>query len=201
MNWLEIKNLTFGFPNQPKIFQNFSLSLEKCGIYSFHGDSGVGKSTLSLLLAGHLKADEGTIYLNGKELKVASKKVFYVSQDEDLFPWQTVEEQLAFFLQFRAKELDVSEALRWVELDGARKKFPAELSGGMRKRLSLLRASVFQPELLILDETLASIEVDLRVKILNTLSKYWESKSTGTILISHDKIPKGDFPILGEIEI
>jgi NitT/TauT family transport system ATP-binding protein len=201
MHWLEIKNVTYGYLGERKILQNFSTSLNKCGIYSCVGDSGTGKSTFSQLLAGYLTPEAGTIVLSGKEITNACKRVFYVSQDDDLFPWLNLEDQLKFFFRRASANLDLNDALAWVELDGEKKKYPAELSGGMRKRLSLLRATVFCPELLILDETLSSIEVDLRIKILNNLSKYWQANSTGVILISHDKIPMGDFSVLGEIKI
>jgi ABC-type nitrate/sulfonate/bicarbonate transport system ATPase subunit len=199
MSWLSIEKLSYAYSQGASVIENLSYTGASRGVYLCHGRSGVGKTTLALLLAGHLAPTTGRIALADRTIVGPSRRVFLVSQEDDLFPWLRVREQVEFFQAFsQEKVISVEEALSWVELQDL-EKFPGELSGGMRKRLSLLRATLLQPELLILDETLSSVEIHLRAKILNRLYPIWQRSNTGVLIISHDPLPELDFPLAGTI--
>ncbi len=200
MSWLNVENLTFGYPRTTPVLANFFYQAERPGVYLCQGRSGVGKSTLSLLLAGHLTPASGKIELNGVPVVGPSRRTFLVSQEDDLFPWLRTKEQVEFFQSFSREKVSIREALDWVDIQDT-EKFPSELSGGMRKRLSLVRGSLLQPDLLILDETLSSIEIHLRAKILNRLFPIWQKWNTGVLIISHDPLPELDFPLAGAIRL
>lgn len=208
MNFLEIDHLSFSYSKEKSPFYWSSLVAEKRGIYLIQGKSGVGKSTLALLLTGHLKPNAGEIWLNGQKVLGPSPRTFLVSQEEDLFPWMKVGEQIEFFRNysptnrgafssFDIASCSVKEALSLVDLSDAQDLYPHQLSGGMKKRVSLLRGTILRPELLLLDETFSSIEVELRSIILNRLQPIWDSANTGVFIVTHDPLPEVRFPLSG----
>lgn len=208
MKFLEVNQLSFSYSEEKRPFHGLSFVAEKRGIYFIQGKSGIGKSTLALLLSGHLKPNAGEIWLNGQKILGPSPRSFLVSQEEDLFPWMKIGEQLEFFRRLSPKspraftDFDISscsikDALSLVDLADAQDLYPHQLSGGMKKRVSLLRGTILRPELLLLDETFSSIELDLRTTILSRLQPIWESTNTGVFVVSHDPLPVVQFPLSG----
>lgn len=185
MSWLEVQNLHFAY-DRP-VFQGLSFLCEEKGLWLCRGHSGLGKSTLGALLAGHLKATSGTIKLQERTITSPQTRVLLVSQEDDLFPWLKMRELLAWITKRPGAKPDASLWVEKLRLGQALDLYPHQMSGGMKKRLALLRASLLKPDLLILDETLSSVEPELRDAILEEFVEIWGMEKMGVILMSHDQ--------------
>lgn len=181
MELLKIKELSFHFDSKI-IFNQFSLEIELGKLYALVGASGIGKSTFAHLIAGHLRPDSGEIYLGSKKILTPLRDIFIVHQEDDLFPWLTVEEQLKFV---GASEEEIENFLKTFRLLDSRDLFPCQLSGGMKKRLALIRAELVGSKVLILDETLNSLNNDQIHEILNEMVPRWRQKEITIIFITH----------------
>jgi NitT/TauT family transport system ATP-binding protein len=181
MESLKISDLTFNY-NTKNIFENYNLELELGKIYALVAPSGIGKSTFAHLIAGHLKPKSGEIYLGLKKIEKPTRDIFIVHQEDDLFPWLTVKQQLKFV---SAENEKIEKLLKIFKLQESKDLFPIELSGGMKKRLALARAELVGARVLILDETLSSLNEDLLTDILNEMIPRWRKQKLTVIFITH----------------
>lgn len=188
--WVELENVTFGYPDRT-LFQNLSLKWQERGLVQLRGPSGAGKSTLALLLCGHVKPQAGSVRVAGEPMLRPCRRAILAAQEDDLFPWLTMKGQLDFCSSQPGAIQDWAPLAAKVELAGALSLYPSQMSGGMRKRLSLLRATILSPALLVLDETLASLEPPLREQILREFIPIWRERGVGVLLISHDEQARG----------
>ena len=178
---LKITNLTFAY-DRKNIFENLSLHLEKGEIIAVMGPSGYGKTTLLGLVSGLLKPQKG-------EVENTVEKIAYVFQEPRLFPWLTVKENLLAVMNEKDKnaEKTVIECLSFVGLSDALDKYPAELSGGMKSRVSLARALSYGGDLFLLDEPFAALDEDLRRELLQKIKEYLKTCNASAILVTHNK--------------
>jgi ABC-type multidrug transport system ATPase subunit len=178
-----VENLSFNY-DKKKILTGFSCHFEAGRSYGLSGPSGIGKSTFCKLLSGQLVPSHGTVHLDGKNVTgKMSRKVLMVSQDVDLFAWQTVSKTIDFF---KEPETSKDELLSLVALDKYRDFYPKQLSGGMKKRLSLCRALSANPSVLIIDELFSSQDAALQEELFKSLSRYVKEKRKVLIVVSHD---------------
>lgn len=185
-DWLEIHNLEFSYRGEP-VIRGLGCRFPERGIVICSGPSGVGKSTLGLLLTGHLIPSRGKVLLDGNPITGPSRRAIMVSQDDDLFPWMKMGVQLDFCAAFPGTLTAWRPLAARLGLEGSEGLYPKEMSGGMRKRLGLLRATLLRPRLLVLDETLGSVEPELRERILGDFEGLWRELEIGVLLISHDQ--------------
>lgn len=178
---LIVKDLTFHFETKI-IFKDLSLDLELGKFYALVGPSGIGKSTFAHLIAGHLTPDSGEILLDGKKITKPLRDIFIVHQEDDLFPWQTVKAQLEFV---GAREETINSLLNIFKLSDSKDLYPSELSGGMKKRLALMRAELIGAKVLILDETLSSLNQSLLKEILQEMVPRWKEQGVTVLFITH----------------
>jgi NitT/TauT family transport system ATP-binding protein len=155
------------------------------------GPSGCGKSTLLNLLAGLLKATSGDVIFQGEPVRDINTHVGYVTQRDNLVPWRTVEGNLALPLEIRKvsrseKEARVHEAIQQVGLAGFGKHYPTELSGGMRKRVTLARALIYGADTLLMDEPFGALDAQLKLVIEDELMKLWHEAHPTILYVTHD---------------
>ncbi|WP_052339855.1 ABC transporter ATP-binding protein [Gorillibacterium massiliense] len=157
---------------------------------SLIGPSGCGKSTLLRLIAGLLTSDEGTLELDGKTIREPSYERGLVFQDPTLFPWLTVEDNVAFGLKargvYKTKKAEVAKFIGLVGLEGFGKSYPHQLSGGMAQRASLARALVNEPKVLLLDEPLGALDAFTRMNMQDELIRIWRERGTTMVMVTHD---------------
>ncbi len=183
---VKIENLSFGFNNQAPLFANINIEMGAGECLGLTGPSGCGKSTLAQIVAGHLKPNSGAVYIGNKNRTgTPSRDVFLVHQDLDLFPWQRVAQQIAFGMKTPDKA-KIQSLLQLSKLTDVKNYYPAQLSGGMKKRLSIARALAVEPKLIIFDESFTSLDIGLRQEIFSELKEIWKKTQTTILLISHD---------------
>lgn len=201
---IEIKNITHFFKgkNTP-VISDVSLRIENKERVVLTGISGVGKSTLANIIAGHIKPAKGKIIIDEEDVtNKPSKKIILINQESDLFPWLTVYKQVESVLkndkdsEYRRQK--IHHVLKMVKLVGNEQKYPHELSGGMKKRVSLARALAVNPKLLILDETFSSLDHCLKSQLIDDLVRMLDETGSSVLLITHDR---NDTAILGGKQI
>ena len=178
---LKITDITFAF-DKKTIFNDFSMELNKGEILAVMGPSGCGKTTLLGLAAGLLKPQKGEIF-NSFE------KVAYVFQEPRLFPWLTVKENLLAVIDKKDEtaEKTVTECLALVGLTDSLNKYPSELSGGMKSRVSLARALAYGGDLFLFDEPFAALDKELRHALSAKIKNYLNKRGASAIFVTHNR--------------
>jgi spermidine/putrescine transport system ATP-binding protein len=175
---------------------NVSFSIRKSEIFSLLGPSGCGKTTLLRLVAGFSNPDEGRILLNGKDItKLPPEKrpVNTVFQNYALFPHLTLRQNVAFGPELAGKltrseiTAEVERMLDLVDLAAHADKKPAQISGGQKQRVAIARALINQPEVLLLDEPLAALDLKLRQRLLVELEDLHEEVGITFLYVTHDQ--------------
>lgn len=183
---IKAKNLYFSYGDQP-VLQNVCIELTADQPVVLLGGSGMGKTTLLRILAGLMKADAGEIEGIDKNTRIA---VMY--QEDRLFPHLTVYKNLKLIRPGITRE-EAAGLLAELNLEAAvLDQLPRELSGGMRRRIALARALLFEADLVLMDEPFQGLDVDTRRMALAAVKKW--TKGRPTLLISHE--PE-DGPALG----
>jgi NitT/TauT family transport system ATP-binding protein len=155
------------------------------------GPSGCGKTTLLKIVAGLEMPSNGVVMIDGHNVTGPGQERGLVFQEFALFPWRTVEQNVAFGLEiqgmplFRRKQI-VNEYIKLVRLEGNEHKYPAELSGGMKQRVAIARALATNPEVLLMDEPFGSLDAQTRSTMQLELLRIWRETQKTIIFVTHD---------------
>jgi len=185
---VELKNVSFTY-SDTLVVKDLNLAIEDVQIVSIMGPSGCGKSTVLRLLSGLEKPQSGECLFEGHILERPSQKLRFSFQDFDAFPWRTVKENLLLGGASENKHstaFNVDDLLSKIGLVGHEKKFPAELSAGMRKRLALGRCLAGKPRVILLDEPFSSLDIDARQEMYRLLQDLWGEWRCLLIIVTHD---------------
>ena len=174
---------------------DISLSVKKGEFFSLLGPSGCGKTTLLRMLGGFERPDSGRIYLEGRDitdLPPDQRRVHTVFQNYALFPTMTVWDNIAFSLKLAKKPKDeieerVDEILAMIRLEDQAWKYPNQLSGGQKQRVAIARALVDRPQVLLLDEPLAALDLKLRQHMLLELDTIHDQVGITFLYVTHDQ--------------
>lgn len=174
---------------------NVSFSINKGEFFSILGPSGCGKTTLLRILAGLEYPDSGRIYLDGKDitdLPPNKRPVNTVFQNYALFPHLTIWENIAFGLRIAKKSeaeirTEVEKMLELIQMSNRAYQKPDQISGGQKQRVAIARALVNHPQLLILDEPLAALDLKLRQKMLLELDLIHDNVGITFVFVTHDQ--------------
>jgi sulfonate transport system ATP-binding protein len=155
------------------------------------GPSGCGKSTLLNITAGLMKPSSGHVLYRGRPVKAVNTSVGYVTQKDTLLPWRTVRQNVAIALEIRRsakgeREDRVDRILEKVGLSEFKNHYPAELSGGMRKRVVLARALIYEPETLLMDEPFGALDAQLKLVLHEELLRLWSDTGMTIVFVTHD---------------
>jgi NitT/TauT family transport system ATP-binding protein len=158
---------------------------------AFVGPSGCGKSTLMNMIAGILPIEEGRILHEGRQVQGINRHIGYMTQQDAVLPWRTVEENVALPLRFHGMKLDArkirtAEMLDAVGLTGFGRSFPAELSGGMRKRVALAQLLAYEPATLLMDEPFGALDAQLKLLMQEQLLRIWTERRQTVVFVTHD---------------
>lgn len=176
------------YANGTVALQDLNLSINEGQFVSLLGPSGCGKSTVLRLIAGLGKMTSGHFYWGGERTK---QRLAFVFQEAALMPWATVQENVRLPLKLakvnrREASTLVAEALNLVGLEGFEHCYPRELSGGMRMRVSIARALVTKPELLLMDEPFGALDEMTRSKLNSDLLRLWQQKQWTVVFVTHN---------------
>ena len=153
------------------------------------GPTGCGKSTLLNVAAGLLAPSSGTVSVFGARLAGVNRRAGYMFQAESLMPWRTALANVAAGLEFRGSDDADARALEWLKrvgLGAFADRYPHQLSGGMRKRVSLAQTLVLDPDILLMDEPFSALDVQTRQLMENELLALWAEKQKAVLFITHD---------------
>lgn len=157
---------------------------------SLVGPSGCGKSTILRLVAGLIMPTTGKITVDGKEITEPSPERGMMFQKSTLFPWLTVEKNIAFSLMMQGKykgnEKKVAHMLEVIGLESFRDDYPGQLSGGMAQRVALMRSLINEPDILLLDEPLGALDAFTRMNMQDEILKIWQEKGQLALMVTHD---------------
>lgn len=173
-----------------QVLRDVNLAVHDHEFLCVVGPSGCGKTTMLRMLNCLIEADEGEVLLNGKPITSPPAAIAMVFQQFGLFPWKTVESNVAFPLQMaRIKGAEraerIRDAVRLVGLAGFEKSYPSQLSGGMRQRVGLARALAARPEVMLMDEPFASVDAQTREILQEELLNIWSRERQTVIFITH----------------
>lgn len=188
MALLELRSTHFAYDDNP-IVKGFDLDIDEGQIISIMGPSGCGKTTVLRLIAGLEIPTSGTCLFDGTSLEKPSPKLRYGFQDYDAFPWRGVRENLLLAgasKENNEKTFNIDDLLEKIGLAGHDNKFPAELSGGMRKRLALGRCLAAKPKLVLLDEPFSSLDIDAKCEMYALLQSLWSEWHCIFVVVTHD---------------
>ncbi len=196
MSILKFENVSKGFgqgTNRVEVLKDIDLEVSEGEFVAILGFSGTGKSTLMNLVAGLEMPDSGSVTFKGETITAPGPERGLVFQSYSLMPWLTVSGNIglavdAVFPKLSAEERQakIDHYIAMVGLSHATSRRPAELSGGMRQRVSVARALAMNPEMLLLDEPLSALDALTRANLADEILEIWEQEKKTCILITND---------------
>jgi NitT/TauT family transport system ATP-binding protein len=196
MTKLELRNVTKGFEgnngaNSVTALENINLNIEEGQFVCFVGPSGCGKTTLLNILAGLDKPTSGEVILNGQPVRETGPDRIMVFQENALFPWLKVIDNVEFGLKMAGVEKDKRHEIAMHFLDMMQLKkfaeaFTYQLSGGMKQRVAIARALVTDPEVLLMDEPFAALDSQTRDLLMVELQLIWARTRKTIVFVTHN---------------
>jgi len=169
--------------------RDVSLTVGAGEFVSVVGPTGCGKSTLLNMAAGLLTPSSGTVSVFGQPLAGLNAKAGYMFQAESLMPWRTALGNVMAGLEFRGAadaKAQAGDWLRRVGLGGFGDRYPHQLSGGMRKRVSLAQTLALDPDIILMDEPFSALDIQTRQLMENEVLALWAAKKKAVLFITHD---------------
>lgn len=173
------------------VLPGLDLELAAGEFVSIVGPSGCGKSTLLRLVLGLDGDYEGEILLDGQRVTSTSLDIGMVFQDHRLYPWMTVQQNIAIALlnsplSARERTAEVDRHIALVGLEPFRRAYPHQISGGMAQRAAIARALINRPKLLLLDEPLGALDALTRINLQQELQRIWLQQRGSMLMVTHD---------------
>ena len=202
---LEVKRLAKRFPPRsgeeaPWVLADLSFHVADQEFLTMVGPSGAGKSTLLNIIAQVDGASDGEVHFRGEPIETANGaglnpgwncQIGYVTQDDNLLPWRTLIDNVTLPLKVQGR-LDaralarIEELLRATNLTGFERYYPHELSGGMRKRASLIRTLAYDPPIILMDEPFGAVDAQTRGQLQQDLLRLWNHGRKTIVFVTHD---------------
>ena len=193
---LEVRGLTkqfvHGVGSTVPVFEGLSFEVANLEFLAIVGPSGCGKSTMLRIVDGLIPADDGAVFLDGKEVTGSGHDhgMGMVFQSFDLFPWRTARGNVEFGLEMLGIDRDERRErgrhyIEMVGLTGFEDAYPHQLSGGMQQRVGIARALAIRPEVLLMDEPFGSLDVQTRDLLQDELLRIWQQERKTVIFVTH----------------
>jgi NitT/TauT family transport system ATP-binding protein len=194
MNAVSIRDVSMRFPGkrageQIDVLDKVSAEVADGEFVCLVGPSGCGKSTLLNIVAGFINATSGDVIVEGEPVHGPDPRRIFVFQENGVFPWLNVRENIGFGLQRRRRvERDriIARYIDMVGLAGFENAYPHELSGGMRQRVEIARALAANPDIIYMDEPFGALDFLTRLKMRADLVRIWQSEKKTILFVTHD---------------
>ena len=191
---LELKNVSLTYQtatDEINAINGLSFDCLEGDFVSIIGPSGCGKTSILSMIAGLLEPSSGSIRIDGKEVTKTNSSLGYMLQKDHLFPWRTIEKNV--YLPLEIKKINTKENRDYANylldkygLKDFKKKYPEQLSGGMRQRVALIRTLVSNPKILLLDEPFSALDSQTRLSVNNDVYQIIKQEKKTTVLVTHD---------------
>jgi ABC-type nitrate/sulfonate/bicarbonate transport system ATPase subunit len=187
-----LRNLWMAFPGKQTavhVLEDVNARIVRGEFVCIVGPSGCGKSTLLNIIGGFLRATAGQVLVEGSLVAGPDPRRIFVFQENGVFPWLNVSENIGFGLRRTAsaeKERIVRHYTEMVGLTGFESAYPAELSGGMRQRVEIARALAANPDIIYMDEPFGALDFITRLKMRADLVRIWERERKTVLFVTHD---------------
>lgn len=174
-----------------KALRDFNMSVAAGEFVAVVGPTGCGKSTTLNLITGLAKPSLGEVRIHGQKVQGTDPSIGFAFQTDALFPWRNVIDNVVAGPLFRKmpKDQAYAKAREWLErvrLSGHEKKFPHQLSGGMRKRVALAQTFINEPKILLMDEPFSALDVQTRLLMHEELLQLWSQSGASVVFVTHD---------------
>jgi NitT/TauT family transport system ATP-binding protein len=173
--------------------QPIDLAIRHHEFVALVGPSGCGKSTILNMIAGLLPPSTGVVSYDGAPISGVNRAVGYMTQKDTLLPWRTAADNVRIALELKCRAMKraaanarVAQMLELVGLTGFERHYPAELSGGMRKRVALARTLIYEPETLLMDEPFGALDAQLKLLMLDQLQELTRQRRMTVVFVTHD---------------
>ncbi len=192
---LSVRNISKAYPNgengDTHVLENISFDMEEGEFLSILGPSGCGKTTLLKIIAGLLEPDEGEVLIDGEHVEPGHNRVGYIFQQESLFPWRTVRQNIAFGLEVKGVSKDkiskaVDNALKIAGMDGLDDHYPHEISGGQARKTEMARSIILAPDLLVSDEAFSNLDAQTRNYLQEEFLRIQKVTGSTILFVSHN---------------
>ena len=171
------------------VLENIDLSVFRGEFVCIVGPSGCGKSTLLNIIAGFLRPTQGEVLVDGTLVSGPNPQRIFVFQENGVFPWLTVEQNIGFGLYRLSAQERAPIIQRYVDMVGLtkfEKLYPHELSGGMRQRVEIARALAANPDIIYMDEPFGALDFLTRLKMRADLTYIWQEERKTILFVTHD---------------
>jgi NitT/TauT family transport system ATP-binding protein len=189
---LSVRGVSMSFERDRRrlqVLHDISLEVSAGEFVCLLGPSGCGKSTLLNIMAGFLTPTEGQIEALGEAVRGPDPRRIFVFQERGVFPWLTVEGNIAFGLgrlPRQEREKRIRHYIDLVGLNGFEKSYPSDLSGGMKQRVEVARALAVNPDMLLLDEPFGALDSITRLTMRRELLRIWTAENKTILFVTHD---------------
>lgn len=185
-----LKGVSKRYRNAAVALEGISLTVERGEFVTFLGPSGCGKSTLLKLVSGLSTVSEGEVQVNGMTPVNARELMSFIFQEATLLPWRTVEQNVGLGMELEyavraARKERVAKMLDLVRLGHVAKRYPRQLSGGMKMRVSIARALVSRPRILLMDEPFAALDEMTRDRLNEELLRLYSEQKWTVMFVTH----------------
>ena len=192
-NILTLQNVykNFGKNQELKVLRDITLNVNEKEFVSILGSSGSGKSTLLRLIGGLITPSQGNLFFKNQKIIDPPDEMAVVFQDANLMPWRTVHQNITLPLEIcgvsdkNEIQKKVQHSIELVGLNGFEEAYPANLSGGMAQRVSLARALIQNPDMLLLDEPFGALDAITRERMGEELLRIWQKQKQTILMITH----------------
>jgi NitT/TauT family transport system ATP-binding protein len=182
---------TYSGPAPTRALENLSLAVRDNEFLAVLGPVGCGKTTLLRMLAGFLRPTSGVVRRDGAAVEGTNPEIGYVFQEDAVFPWMTVRDNVEFGLVARgvdpaARRARSDEMVALIGLSAFVSAYPKELSAGMSKMVEVARVLAVDPSILLLDEPFGALDAQTRARMQDELARLWERRRKTVVFVTHD---------------
>lgn len=191
---LKIENITKKYQaknGEIEALSNISFDVNEGEFISIIGPSGCGKSTLLSIMAGLEDKTDGNVYIGNEKIDGVSPKIGYMLQKDSLLEWRTIYHNVILGLEITHKKTKENEQyaldlLKKYNLYEFKDKYPAQLSGGMRQRVALIRTLAIKPKILLLDEAFSALDYQTRIMVTKDIYNILKKENITALMVTHD---------------